>query len=547
MSHGDVPLDGPPAGAASAQPYDAVIVGAGLAGLCQLYRLRQLGLSVRVLEVGPDVGGTWYWNRYPGARCDIESMSYAYSFSSDLEQEWTWNEKFATQPEILRYINHVADRFDLRRDIEFQMRVSRASFDDEIGHWTIHTDGQAVYSARYLVLAVGCLSMPKPPDIEGHDRFEGQTYLTARWPHEPVDFTGLHVGVIGTGSSGVQVIPMVAQQAASLTVFQRTASYTLPAKNRPLSEEEVAERKANYGQWRKSQRESYFGDAAPRPTRSALEVSAQDQQETYQRGWNLGALNGVVAAFYDILTDEQANETASGFVRSKIREIVTEPAVAEALSPRSYPFGTKRPCLGTDYFDTYNRENVTLVNLRESPIHEITPRGIRAGGRHYDLDAIVFATGFDAVTGAIGAIDIQGGNGQSLRDAWADGPRSYLGLAVNGFPNLFTITGPLSPSVMSNMVLSIEQHVDWITACIAWIRSRGYARVEATAGAQDKWVLHVQEVGAATLFPRAESWYMGANVPGKPRTLLAYVGGVPAYHEKCAEVAARDYEGFEFR
>jgi cyclohexanone monooxygenase len=512
-----------------------------------LYRLRQLGLRVRVLEAGPDIGGTWYWNRYPGARCDIESMSYAYSFSPELEQEWTWSEKYATQPEILRYINHVADRFDLRPDIQLQTRVSRASFDEAVGRWTVDADGPAVYSAQYLILAVGCLSAPKPPDIRGLERFQGQSYLTARWPHEPVDFNGQDVGVIGTGSSGVQVIPMIAEQAATLTVFQRTASYVLPARNRPLAEEEVTNRKANYPQWRAAQRESYFGDAAPKPTRSALEVSSQDQQATYQRGWKIGALHGIVAAFYDILTDEQANETAADFVRAKIHEIVTEPAVAEALSPRSYPIGTKRPCLGTDYFDTYNRPNVRLVNLRESPIDEITPRGIRSGTRHHDLDAIVFATGFDAVTGAIGAIDIRGRNGQSLRDAWDDGPRNYLGLAISGFPNLFTITGPLSPSVMSNMVLSIEQHVDWITACIASMRSRGYARVEAAADAQEKWVLHVQEVGAATLFPRAESWYMGANVPGKPRTLLAYVAGVPAYHEKCAEVTARNYEGFEFR
>jgi cyclohexanone monooxygenase len=547
MSDGGVALAAPVPGAAPAQAFDAIIVGAGLAGLYQLYRLRQLGLRVRVLEAAPDIGGTWYWNRYPGARCDIESMSYAYSFSPELEQEWTWSERYATQPEILRYINHVADWFKLRGDIEFETRVAQAAFDEADGRWTVHTDGEAAYSGQYLILAVGCLSMPKPPEVPGLDRFEGRSYLTARWPHEPVDFSGQRVGVIGTGSSGVQVIPVIAEQAASLTVFQRTPSYTLPAKNRPLTEEEVADRKANYARWRESQRASYFGDAAPRPTKSALEVSAREQRETYQRGWELGALNGVVAAFYDILSDEQANETAADFVRSKIDEIVTEPAVAEALSPRSYPFGTKRPCLGTNYFDTFNRANVRLVDIGKNPLTEITEHGIQAGDQHYDLDAIVFATGFDAVTGAIRAIDIRGRNGQSLRDDWASGPRNYLGLAVAGFPNLFTITGPLSPSVLSNMVLSIEEHVNWITACIASMRDRGYTRVEATAGAQDKWVLHVREVGAATLFPRAESWYMGANVPGKPRTLLAYVGGVPAYHEKVADVAARDYEGFEFR
>lgn len=523
---------------------DAVIVGAGIAGVYQLHRLRELGLSTRVFETGDDVGGTWYWNRYPGARCDVESLSYSYSFSPELEQEWEWTERYPAQPEILRYISHVADRFDLRRDITFRTRVVSTVYDEAAGRWRVDTDTGETVDAQYLIMATGCLSRSKDIDIPGRERFQGPTYHTAHWPHAGVDFTGLRVGLVGTGSSGVQSTPVIAEQAAELTVFQRTPAFSLAARNRPLERAEIDAMKAEYRQWREKQRTSGFGVPVAEATESALAVSEAERDAKYEAGWREGTLVSILAGYTDTLSDAAANETAAEFVRQKIRDRVDDPEVAEALSPRSYPFGTKRPCLDTNYYETFNEPHVQLVDLRRTPLVEVTERGLRTSEREYDVDVIVFATGFDAMTGALGAIDIRGRDGVLLREKWAEGPRTYLGLAVSGFPNLFTVTGPSSPSVLSNMIVSIEQHVEWITDCIVALRERGLDTIEATIEAEDDWAAHVEEVGNMTLFPTADSWYMGSNVPGKPRTFMAYVGGVGAYRERCDAIAANGYEGF---
>jgi cation diffusion facilitator CzcD-associated flavoprotein CzcO len=527
--------------------YDAIIVGAGLAGLYQLYRLRQLGLRTRIVEAADGVGGTWYWNRYPGARCDVQSLSYSYSFSPELEQDWEWTEKYPTQPEILRYLNHVADRFDLRTDITFSTRVLSAHYDQDAARWTITTDTGSTLTAQFVIMATGCLSASKLPEIPGLERFRGRTHHTARWGMDEVRFDGLRVGVIGTGSSGIQSIPIIASQAADLTVFQRTPNFSMPAGNRPLSADEVAEMKANYRAWRELQRTSRAGIPAPETTESALFASDEERDAKYQAGWEKGDLTSLIGSYADILVDPAANETAAEFIRTKIRSVVTDPEVAETLSPRSFPVGTKRPCLDTGYYATFNRPHVHLVDLRKTPLVEFTETGVRTTASDFEFDAIVFATGFDAMTGALNAIDIRGRNGVSLAEQWIGGPRNYLGVAMAGFPNLFTVTGPLSPSVLSNMVVSIEQHVEWICDCIGYLRERGYAAIEATTAAQDEWVQHVADVGSLTLFPKANSWYMGANVPGKPRVFLPYIGGVGVFRQKCDEVAANGYEGFTLR
>ncbi|GAA1393762.1 NAD(P)/FAD-dependent oxidoreductase [Pseudonocardia kongjuensis] len=523
---------------------DAVIVGAGLAGLYQLYRLRELGLTTRVFETGDGVGGTWYWNRYPGARCDVESLSYSYSFSPELEQEWQWTERYPSQPEILSYIEHVADRFDLRSGITFRTRVVSAVFDEATSRWRVDTDTGESVDAQYLIMATGCLSRAKDIDIPGIADFQGATYHTSRWPREGVDFTGKRVAVIGTGSSGVQSIPVIAEQAAELTVFQRTPAYSLAARNRPLEQSEIDEMKADYRNWREAQRTSGFGVPVELATQSAHEVSEAERNAKYEAGWREGTLVSILAGYTDTLTDAAANETAAEFVRQKIRERVQDPQVAETLCPSTYPFGTKRPCLDTGYYETFNLPHVSLVDLRRTPLIEVTPAGVRTSEHEYAFDVIVFATGFDAMTGALDSIDIRGRDGVLLREKWAQGPRTYLGLAVAGFPNLFTITGPSSPSVLSNMIVSIEQHVDWITDCIVSLRERSIAAIEATTEAEDQWIAHVEEVGNTTLYPTAESWYMGSNVPGKPRVFLAYIGGVGFYREQCDAIAADGYRGF---
>jgi cyclohexanone monooxygenase len=527
-----------------ARRVDVVIVGAGFAGLYALHRLRGLGLTAQVFEAGDGVGGTWYWNRYPGARCDVESMDYSYSFSDELQQEWRWTERYSAQPEILKYVNHVADRFDLRRDIRLSTRVTSAVFDEATGRWTVQTDRGDRVSAQFCVMATGCLSEAQVPDIKGRDTFEGRWYHTGRWPHEGVDFTGQRVGVIGTGSSAIQSIPIIAAQAAELVVFQRTPNYSMPAHNAPLDPEHERQVKANYAEFRKQARESRVGFVVDRSGDSALAVPAEEREREYEKRWRRGGL-GFSAAYADILTSQDANDTASAFFRAKIREIVRDPAVAETLMPTDYPLGTKRLCVDTGYYATFNRDNVTLVDLRKTPIEAITPRGVRTTETEHVFDSLVFATGFDAMTGALLKIDIRGREGRTLGAKWADGPRTYLGLTVAGFPNLFMITGPGSPSVLSNMIVSIEQHVDWITDCVDYLRTHGRRVIEATTEAEDRWVAHVNEVGHLTLYPRAKSWYMGANVPGKPRVFMPYIGGVGVYRQKCDEIASRQYEGFQ--
>jgi cation diffusion facilitator CzcD-associated flavoprotein CzcO len=521
---------------------DVVVVGAGLAGLYQMHRLRGLGLSYRVFEAGSGIGGTWYWNRYPGARCDVESLEYSYSFSEELEQEWEWTERYPAQPEILRYIEHVADRFDLRRDVELDTRVTSAVWDGE--RWQVITDRGETVSARFCIFATGCLSRPKDLEIAGLDSFEGPVYSTARWPHEGVDFTGRRVAVIGTGSSGVQSIPVIAAQAAALTVFQRTANYVLPARNAPLASEVQQARKADYRTYRTRARHSMAGLLGAVPQARALEATPEERETAFEGAWQKGSLTSFRGTYADIPLDLAANGLAAEFIRSKIRSLVRDPETAEALAPSDHPFGTKRPCLDTGYFETYNADHVRLVDLRKTPITDVTEQGVRTTDELVEVDDIVLATGFDAMTGALLTIDIRGRDGLGLGDAWADGPRTYLGLAVAGFPNLFTITGPGSPSVLSNMIVSIEQHVDWITDCLARLEADGLATIEPTAEAQERWVAHVAEAADMTLMKHANSWYLGANVPGKPRVVMPYVGGVGPYREICDKVAAEGYPGF---
>jgi cation diffusion facilitator CzcD-associated flavoprotein CzcO len=525
------------------QEFDVVIVGAGFAGLYMLHRLRGLGLSARVIEAASGVGGTWYWNRYPGARCDVESMQYSYSFSPEIEQEWTWSELFASQPEILRYANFVADRLDLKRDISFDTRVVGATFDDATHRWQIATDRGPVLSARFCVMATGCLSNARVPDFAGLDSFKGATYHTGHWPHEGVDLSGLRVGVIGTGSSAIQAIPVMAEQAGELVVFQRTPNFSIPSRNATMTPDYEQPWKSAYQEKRERARYMRTGILYPVNEKSAIEVEEEERRLEYEARWAAGG-TAFMASFSDLILHKPSNDTAAEFVRDKIRAIVKDPAVAEKLAPKDYPIGTKRICVDTEYFAAYNRPNVTLVDVRAEPIAEITPDGVRAGETEYRLDAIVFATGFDAMTGALARIDIRGVDGLALRDEWSAGPRTYLGLMSAGFPNLFMITGPGSPSVLSNMIVSIEQHVDWVTDCIAHLQARQLSRIEATRAAQDEWVEHVNEVAHRTLYPHANSWYMGANVPGKPRVFMPYIGGVGVYREKCADVAAKGYEGF---
>ena len=527
----------------AAETTDVVIVGAGFAGLYMLHRLRALGVRVVVLEAGDDVGGTWYWNRYPGARVDVECVNYSFSFSSELEQDYPWAERYAPQPEILKYARHVADRFDLRRDIRFGARVTAARYDEPSKTWRVQTDRGDAVTARHVVMATGCLSASKMPEIPGTEKFQGKSYHTAHWPHDGVDFTGLRVGLIGTGSSAVQSIPVIAAQAADLTVFQRTPAYSLPARNRPLHPGELEGVQAQYGQWREAQRKSGFGVAVPTPTKSALEVSDEELNKTLEAAWESGSLTNLLTCYTDTAVSQEANDRVRGFIHDKIRQIVMDPQTAADLCP-TYPVGTKRPCLDTSYFETYNRDNVHLVNLRRTPLVEVTERGIRTSDREYEFDAIVYATGFDAMTGALTRVDIRGRNGVSLKDEWHAGPRTYLGIASAGFPNLFMITGPGSPSVLTNMMMSIEQHVDWVTDAIVHLNEAGLNAIEPTRQAQDDWVDHVNEIASYTLFPKANSWYMGANVPGKTRVFMPYAGGLDVYRVKCDEVARNDYEGF---
>ena len=522
---------------------DVVVVGAGFAGMYMLHRMRGEGRSVAVFEAGNDVGGTWYWNRYPGARCDVESMEYSYQFDEALQQEWEWTEKYAPQPEILRYAQHVADRFDLRRDITFGTRVTSAHFDELTTTWTVRTDAGHTVNARWFVLATGCLSSTNKPSFTGDHLFRGETHHTGDWPHEGVDFTGKRVGVIGTGSSGVQSIPVIAEQAGHLTIFQRTATFAVPARNAPIDTQKVARIKADYPGFRKrnSLMTSAFGADTPKGTTSVLDASPEERRAEFERRWETGGF-GFLSAYVDFLLKPEANEIVADFVRDKIASIVEDPATAAKLLPRQV-IGCKRLVLDSRYFETFNRPNVTLVDVTAQPIERFTENGIVCGGTEHELDVIVFATGFDAITGSIMRIDIRGRGGLTIQEAWSAGPVTYLGLGINGFPNMFTVSGPGSPSVLTNMIVSIEQHVNWITSCMAWVEANGHRGIEANADSQDAWVHHVNQVADGTLYPSCNSWYLGANVPGKPRVFMPLIG-FPQYVEKCDSVAANGYEGF---
>lgn len=523
---------------------DVVVVGAGFSGLYLLHRLRGLGLSTKVFDTAGDVGGTWYWNRYPGARCDIPTTDYSFSFDPQLDEEWTWSEKYATQPEILSYLQHVADRFDLRRDIEFSTRVESAAWDESTSRWRLTTDRGTRVECRFYVMASGCLSVPKSPDIEGADRFGGEVYFTSTWPHEGVDFAGKRVAVIGTGSSGIQSIPLIAAQASALTVFQRTPNFSIPAHNGPASSERLKALAEDRAAYREAAKWSKGG--VPVELTEILGVAASEEvrRERFDAAWEAGELFAILGVFADQAVNPASNEIVAEMVREKIRSIVVDPETAEALCPKDHPFGTKRPCLDTGYYQTYNLPHVRLVDVRKHPIATVTETGIDTVDESFEFDAIVYATGFDAMTGPLVAVDIAGRGGVTLKEKWADGPSTYLGLTTAGFPNFFTITGPGSPSVLSNMVVSIEQHVDWVVDCIAHLRERQFETIEPTPQAEAGWTQHVDDCAAITLYPSANSWYMGANVPGKPRVFLPYIAGVDAYRTACDEVVSNGYLGF---
>ncbi len=527
------------------QTHDVIVVGAGFSGLYMVSRARDtLGLDVIGLEAGSGPGGTWYWNRYPGARCDSESFYYCYAFSDQLLAEWDWTARYPGQPEILRYLEYVADRLDLRRSFCFDTAVVAATWDQGGNRWVVETSGGTTYAARYLVTAVGCLSAANVPDIPGRDDFLGEWYHTGRWPTEGVDFTGKRVAQIGTGSTGIQAAPVIAKDAEHLFVFQRTPNYTVPARDRPMSREEWVGIKSNYDEVRRLTRESFAGFPYTPSPRSALELSADERNQIYEGLWAEGGFKFLWGGFYDLLLNEEANDTAAEFIREKIRAVVKDPEVAERLCPTDHPYGSKRPPIDTDYYTTFNRDNVTLVDIREAPITKITPTGIETEDGHYEVDVIVFATGFDAMTGPLLRMNITGRDGLALKDKWADGPRSYLGLQVAGFPNMFTITGPGSPSVLTNMPTSIEQHVEWIGDCIDHLEQGHQTTIEPSVEAEEAWVAHVAEMSSVGLFNRANSWYLGANIPGKKRIFMPYVGGLSNYRARCGEIAANGYEGF---
>lgn len=529
---------------AQASDVDAVVIGAGISGLYAVYKLRERGMTVHGFESAAGVGGTWFHNRYPGARCDVESIDYSYSFDEDLQQEWTWSERFATQEEILAYLEHVADRHELRSAFEFLTRVVSAVYDEAAARWTITTDTGRSLTARFCIMATGVLSATNRPDIPGRDSFAGESYHTAEWPHGPVEFVGKRVGVIGTGSSGIQSIPVIAQEADQVVVFQRSPNYSIPAGNRPLSPEQIAEVKASYPERRRLARLSGGGTPFTPYPKGAMEVDAAERRRVYDEWWLRGGYL-FAKAFPDQTVNLEANDSAREYVEAKIREMVKNPEIADQLIPDDHPIGTKRIVTDDGYFETYNRDNVTLVNLRSTPIVEITEEGVRTSDTDYPLDMLIFATGFDAMTGALSRIDIRGRGGRTLREEWSAGPRTYLGMTVAGFPNLFVMVGPGSPSVLANMVLGAEQQVDWIAACIDHLDEHNAVSIEATERAVDEWVAECNEKAAGTLFPSANSWYMGANIPGKPRVFMPYIGGFANYGNICAEVAAAGYKGFD--
>jgi cation diffusion facilitator CzcD-associated flavoprotein CzcO len=533
----------------SVERYDALIIGAGIAGMYQLYRLRELGLSVRVFETGTDVGGTWYWNRYPGARFDSESYSYGYSFSEELLKEWNWSEHFSAQPETLRYLNLFADKFDLRKDIRFDSRIVSATFDEAESSWEIVTEDGARARARFLITAVGPLSAHTLPNIEGRDSFQGLACHTARWPHEPVDFADQRVGVIGTGATGVQVIQEVAKTAGQLTVFQLQPNFCAPLHNSPIDEKTQREIHASYPEIFDQCRASHGGFIHQPDPRSALEVSAEEREAFWEKLYSEPGFGIWMGNFADILVNEESNALMTEFIVKKIRERVEDPEVAEKLVPRDHGFGTRRVPLETDYYEVYNQENVELVDLNRNPIERITPKGVETRDAQYELDILIYATGFAAITGAFDRIEIRGEGGKKLKEKWADGPRTYLGLQSAGFPNLLTLVGPHNAATFCNIPRCIEQNVDWVTDLIAYMRDKHYERVEASEEAENEWTKHVYDIASLTLLSKTDSWFTGANLnlPESRQTFLAYAGGSPAYRAKCDEVAAEDYQGFVLR
>lgn len=546
---------GSPATSAEIARFDVIVVGAGFGGLYMLHKLRGMGLKAHAYEMGGDVGGTWYWNGYPGARCDVESLSYSYSFSAEIEQEWEWSERYAAQPEIQRYIAHVADRLDLRRDISFNTRVNGASYDARSNLWNVALAGGRRAQAPIFITAVGCHSTQNAPKIPGKDRFKGKVYYTSTWTHGKQDFSNQRVGVIGTGSSGIQTITEVAKNVGRLTVFQRTPNFSLPAQNRKLPPETVAKVKGNYAWLREMTRLNKMNGAgdvlmtleerAPRAKR-AVDLPAEQRETAMEGRWNNGGIV-LLSTFADTLTDDETNRVVADFVRAKIRSIVQDPQIAAKLSPTEYPIGAKRVCIDTGYYAVYNQPNVELVDIKEDAIEEITATGVRLrSGRQVELDVLIFATGFDAVTGSLLRLNITGEQGQTLQEYWADGPMTYLGLGIAGFPNLFTITGPLSPSALSHMVVSIEQHVDWIGDCLDYMRNNGFDRIDVDPKFEREWQQFVLDAADGSVQTKTNSWYVGANIPGKPRTILVYTGGTGRYRELCDEVVAAGYKGFHF-
>lgn len=527
--------------------YDVVVVGAGFAGLYALLRLRDAGFSVRVLEAAPAIGGTWYWNAYPGARCDVESYQYSYSFSPELDQDWEWSERYATQPEILAYVNHVADRFDLRRDIQLGTRVTAATFDEDSAVWTLDTESGVPFIAKYLLFATGSLSAPLAPPFAGVDRFRGESYCAQTWPHRDVDLTGKRVAVIGTGSSGVQMIPVLAERAAELTVFQRTANFSAPGRNRVLSDAEIRSLKANYPRQRELQNASNGLVVLDVNRRAAAEMSPDERAAELEKRWDEGGVLTYSVVFRDVLTSPETNELIADFIRNKIRDKVDDPAIADLLCPADHPFGGKRPCLDHGYYETYNRDNVSLVSIKDNPIAEITEAGVRlADGTEHELDVICYANGYDAITGALQRIDIRGRGGISLRDEWSAGPRTYLGLGFAGFPNLFSIAGPGSPAVLAMMIGLGEQNVDWITDCLTWMRDNGIETIEPRRESQNMWTDIVSHAADSVYAYRTVegSYYKGANVPGKPNAFAIFIGGMRRYRSACDLESDQNYAGF---
>lgn len=526
---------------------DAIIVGAGFSGLYMLKRLKDQGLSAVVFESGSDVGGTWYWNRYPGARCDVESPYYSYSFDPELEQEWEWTERYPAQEEIQAYLSHVTDRYGLRDDISFDTTVAAATYDDETNQWTVSTlngDGGHLTTAKYCIMATGCLSASRLPNIQGLDQYQGNIYHTGAWPNEKVDFTGQKVAVIGTGSSGVQAIPEIADEASELYVFQRTPNFSVPAENGPLDQKLWKDVKENYREIRQTAKETPTGLPFHPPEELATEATEERRQEVFNDFWTAGGFR-LGQCFGDLAVDAQANEHLANFIRGKIDEIVTDPKTAHLLKPHDHPVGTKRITVGTNYYQTFNREHVKLVDAREAPIQEITSTGVSTDSENYEVDSIVFATGFDAMTGSFMKMDIRGREGKSLRDHWEAGPKTYLGISASGFPNMFMLAGPGSPSVLTNMVTAIEQHVDWVNDHIEYMEKHQLERSEAKSESEEEWVDHVNAVSEMTLMHEANSWYLGANVPGKPRVFMPYAGGMGGYKQICDDVAAKEYKGFQ--